>query len=226
MTLTPAGIGRGVVVGWPFGISAFTFGIVFGTLAAAAGVTFPEAVSMSALVFAGSVQIVAVEQWTHPLPLAALVLSALVVNARFVLMGMALRPYVTGLTWPQRCAVAFLIGDENWAISIPRFEQGETDAGIMLGSGILIFACWIAASAIGHAAGSGVADPRRWGFDFIGIAIFVALLVARWRGTKTLLPWAVAAATAVAASHWLPGKWYILVGGIAGSLVGAASRER
>jgi hypothetical protein len=31
----------------------------------------------------------------------------------------------------------------------------------------------------------------------------------------------VAAGVAVATAQWLPGKWYILLGGLAGSLVGA-----
>ena len=42
----------------------------------------------------------------------------------------------------------------------------------------------------------------------------------RWRGLATVLPWGVAAAVAVVASHWLPGKWYIIAGTIAGSFAG------
>jgi len=34
------------------------------------------------------------------------------------------------------------------------------------------------------------------------------------------LPWIVAAIVAAAAAHWLPGKWYILLGALAGSLIG------
>jgi predicted branched-subunit amino acid permease len=52
-------------------------------------------------------------------------------------------------------------------------------------------------------------------------AVFTALLVGLWKGKTDLLPWAVAAGVAVAAAQWLPGKWYILLGGLAGSLVGA-----
>ena len=37
-------------------------------------------------------------------------------------------------------------------------------------------------------------------------------------------PWTVAAAVAVAAHHWLPGQWYILLGGLAGSFAGVVAR--
>lgn len=63
-------------------------------------------------------------------------------------------------------------------------------------------------------------DPSQWGLDFVFTAMFLALLVGLWKGKADLLPWIVAALAAVAAAHWLPGKWYILLGGVAGSLAG------
>ena len=81
--------------------------------------------------------------------------------------------------------------------------------------------CSFCATVVGQTVGTAIADPARWGLDFAFTAVFAALLVSLWRGKRDLFPWAVAAAVAVAAERWLPGKWYILLGGLAGSGAGA-----
>ena len=72
----------------------------------------------------------------------------------------------------------------------------------------------------GRTAGAALHTPAQWGLDFAFTAVFVALLAGMWRGRSSLVPWIAAAAVAVAAAHWLPGNWYILLGGLAGSLIG------
>jgi len=54
--------------------------------------------------------------------------------------------------------------------------------------------------------------------------VFLALISGMWKGRSNILPWTVAAVVAVAAHHWLPGQWYILLGGLAGSIAGAVRR--
>jgi predicted branched-subunit amino acid permease len=71
-----------------------------------------------------------------------------------------------------------------------------------------------------------VEDPARWGLDFAFTAVFLALLAGMWKGRGDLVPWGVAAVVAVAASGLLPGYWYVLLGGLAGSLMGAVRGER
>ena len=41
-----------------------------------------------------------------------------------------------------------------------------------------------------------------------------------WKGKASLLPWIIAAIVAVSTAYLLPGKWYILLGALTGSLVG------
>ena len=62
-------------------------------------------------------------------------------------------------------------------------------------------------------------DPARYGLDFAFTAVFLTLLVSLWKGRRTFYPWA-----AVAAHELLPGVWYIALGGVAGTLVGACQR--
>jgi len=64
-----------------------------------------------------------------------------------------------------------------------------------------------------------VQHPEAYGLDFVFVAVFPALVTTLWRGRRDLLPWLIAAASAVLCQQMLPGKWYIVVGGIGGALV-------
>ena len=101
------------------------------------------------------------------------------------------------------------------------FAKGKPNAGFLLGTGLMTFIAWVSSTVIGQLLGSKITDPAQWGLDFAFTAVFIVLLVSLWRGKSNFLPWTVAAIVAVATAYWLPGKWYILLGGIAGSSVGA-----
>jgi predicted branched-subunit amino acid permease len=115
----------------------------------------------------------------------------------------------------------FFMSDESWALTMSYFKAGGSDAAFLLGGGLLLTLVWLGGTAIGHLVGAVVQNPTQWGFDFAFVAVFVALLVSLWKGKGDLLPWAVAAGVALAAAHWLPGAWYILLGALAGSVTGA-----
>jgi 4-azaleucine resistance transporter AzlC len=218
--LTWRGVLDGLRVSPPLILNAGAYGIIFGVIAAQAGLTALESGVMSATVFAGAAQLLIVESWARPVPVAAVVLGLMMVNARHVLMAVAMRPHLEGLPrWKQLLAASVIV-DDNWAMMMGRFEQGYRDAGYILGLALLAIPAWTAMTVVGHVLGGGIDDPKRWGFDFIIVALAIVILVGRWRGVSTLLPWGVAAAVAVAASHWLPGKGYIVAGAIAGSLAG------
>lgn len=78
----------------------------------------------------------------------------------------------------------------------------------------------MAATVTGRLAGAAIPDPETWGLDFAFTAVFISLLAGLWKGKGDIPPWTVAAVAALAANHFLPGKWYIVIGGLAGSLTG------
>ncbi len=200
---------------------AMAFGIVYGMLARQAGLTTAEAGLMSSLVFAGGSQLVAIQMWTTPLPVISIILTTLVINLRHLLMGAALYPWLSQLPRWERYVSAFFMVDESWALAVRARARGEQDAAFLMGSGMVLFVTWVSATLVGQVVGAIVADPAHWGLDFVSTAVFVALLVAMRQGRANLLPWLTAAAVAIAVWHFVPGKWYILLGGLTGSLVGA-----
>ncbi len=225
ISFTTAGALRGARKALPLVVSVFAVGVVFGVLARQAGLSPAESLLMSALVFAGASQFVALSLWTTPLPVAVIVLTTLVVNLRHLLMGASLRPWFSRLSPFKAYGSAFFMVDESWALTMGDLTSGGRDTAFLLGSGAALFGSWVSATLVGVTAGAVLRDPAQWGLDFAITAAFIALLVGMWKGRSDLLPWTAAAVVALAASHWLPGKWYILLGAIAGSVMGVVRRE-
>jgi 4-azaleucine resistance transporter AzlC len=226
VTFTLAGALAGARRCVPIEISGCAIGLVFGTLAGQAGLGAGEAALMSALVFSGAAQFVVLGLWASPLPLVAITLTTLVVGLRHVLMGAALGPVFSRLPRRKAYGSVFFMADENWALTMGEFAKGRCDAAFLLGGGLLMFLVWTGSTFVGVTFGGAVRDPARWGLDFAFTAVFLALIAGMWKGKSDIFPWAVAATVAVAAHQWLPGQWYILLGGLAGSLAGVMRRGR
>lgn len=208
----------------PIAVSGFAIGLVFGTLAGQAGLNAVEAALMSALVFSGAAQFVVIGMWTASPPAGAIALATLVVGLRHLLMGAALAPVFSRLPRLKAYASVFFMADENWALTMGEFGKGRRDGAFLLGGGLLMALSWTVSTFIGGTLGGALENPARWGLDFAFTAVFLALIAGMWKGRSDLLPWTVAALVAVAAHHWLPGQWYILLGGLSGSLAGVARR--
>lgn len=224
-TFTAQGVVDGMRQMVPLAISIFIYGLTFGVLARQAGLTPVEAVLMSGSVFAGSSQFAAVGLWTAPLPVAAIVLTTLVVNLRHLLMGAALKPRFEGLKNWQKFLSLFFLNDESWALTMGNFAKGSRNGAFLLGAGIASFVAWTGATISGHLLGSFLNNPEEWGLDFAFVAVFLGLLIGFWRGKRDITPWAVAAVVAILAALYLPGKWYILLGGVAGTVAGGLQND-
>lgn len=220
------GLAAGMRAAVPMAVGVASYGLVFGVLSRQAGMSELQALFMSAFVFAGASQFVALEMWVAPLPVATLVLTTLVVNLRHILMGAVLRDKLSGLSPIQTYGSLFFLVDENWAYTMAQWQRGNRDRALLAGTGICLFLAWTLSTLAGSLAGSSGIDPVKWGIDFAFTAIFIFLATGMWRGRRDLVPWVTAAVVAVLAEQFLPGKWYILAGSISGSITGVLLHER
>lgn len=213
------GVRDGFIECVPIALGVAGYGIVFGVLARQAGLSVAEAAFMSATVLAGAAQLIAIKLWETPIPVIAVIGTTFIVNFRYVLMGAALRPWFSQLSPLKAYGSVFFTADENWALTMGKLKSGSPQGAYLLGSGLAIWSFWIIATVIGAVAGGVIGEPSQYGLDFVLTAVFIAIAVGLWEGKSSLLPWIMAFVIAVLSAQYLPGRWYILLGGVAGSLV-------
>ncbi|WP_442909344.1 AzlC family ABC transporter permease [Halovenus sp. HT40] len=213
------GLRDGFIECVPIALGVAGYGIVFGVLARQAGLSVAEAAFMSATVLAGAAQLIVIELWEMPIPVIAVIGTTFIVNLRYVLMGAALRPWFSRLTPLKAYGSVFFTADENWALTMGKFKSGSQQGAYLLGSGLAIWSFWVVATVVGAIAGGAIGEPSQYGLDFVLSAVFIAIAVGLWEGKSSLLPWITAFGVAILAAQYLPGRWYILLGGVAGSVV-------
>jgi predicted branched-subunit amino acid permease len=114
----------------------------------------------------------------------------------------------------------FLVSDEVWAMTMAQAGKAGGPA-FMLGAGTLAWLAWVGSTLTGRLVGSIIDDPSTYGLDFAFTATFLALLFGMWKGRADLVPWLVGGLIAIGVAQWVPGTWYIIAGGLGGSLAGA-----
>lgn len=197
------------------------YGAAFGVMAQAAGLSVFEAAFMSGWMNAGGAQMATLQAWADPIPLLAVCLTTLAMNARYLLLGAALRPWFSGLPAHQSYTSLFVLGDGNWALALREFAAGRRDAAFVLGSGLVLWLVWVGMTAAGHLFGQVLGNPQRFGLDFMLAAFFITMAMVFVRQARDIAPLIVGLVVAVAVERLVAGPWYILAGALAGSLVGA-----
>lgn len=205
----------------PLLVGVIPFGLILGALAAEKGFGPLEMALMSATVFAGASQFVAVELWNEPLPVLTIVLTTALVNIRHVLMSAAIAPHLRDFGTGRSVGWLFLLCDETWAMAMRAGAGGRLTAAYYAGLAVPFYLSWIFWTALGTVAGSVIAEPERFGFDFAFTALFILLIRSLWNGRSSVAPVLASALAALLAYLYLPGVWYIFVGGVAGTLAGA-----
>ncbi|WP_198378723.1 AzlC family ABC transporter permease [Neoroseomonas rubea] len=223
VTFTRAGLLRGARQAAPLVIGTFPFGLVVGVISDAKGLSLLETLLMCALVFAGSSQLLALELWTEPAPIAAATLAAFVVNIRLAPMGAALAPWLDRLRGVRLWGSLATLVDHSYALSAADQRRGGRDAAFLLGVGVALWTFWMIAVGIGHVFGAAVRLPPGHPLYFAAIATFCAILVPIWQGVRRdLLPWTLAGVVALLA--WGAGlgpPWPLIAGALCGAALGA-----
>ncbi len=224
--LTWPGLRQGLRRMLPVGLFVLPFGIAFGAAAVDAGMTTLQAVVMSALVFAGASQFAALDLWHTPLPYLSLALVVLAVNARHIILGAALSPWVNSLSRSKRLLALGFMSDANFADSYAAFRKGGRDVGLLLGGGLMLWSIWIVGTALGAVAGAEIGALDRFGIDVVMAAFFAAIVVGELKTRASLLPVAIASAVTVLTLDLLPVGWNIIAAALCGGLAGALLRAR
>lgn len=205
----------------PVCIAALPIGVVWGALAHERGMGLAEVGLMSATVFAGASQFVAVGLWSTPLPIAAILLATLMVNLRHVMMSASLGRSMGLFSPTQRLVAFFGMADEVWALAEAQAARAPLTPAYHAGLAVPLMLSWTPSTLAGAAFGGLIRNPEAFGLDFVFAAMFIGLVVG-FRQTPAWLPVVVTSAVVSALTYYiLPCPWFVIAGGIAGVSVAA-----
>ena len=220
---TFAGFRRGYVTAQPLAVGVLLYGVAFGLLAREAQFSLGEALTMSAIVYSGSAQLVATDAMRGGgVPSGAAMIAVagtiLLLNARYLLYGAALRPWLGQASGWAAYPTLAVIGDGNWMLSMKAHAEGENDAGYVLGSGLAMFIPWLFGTWLGLSAAGLIRNPSALALDFLLVSFSAAMGVGMFKGRSDLKIVAVAAIAAALADRFLIAGSAILCAGLAGGL--------
>jgi len=171
----------GVSAAVPLSVAVFGFGVSYGVLALSVGMGTLAPIAMSATTFAGSAQFAAASVLGAGGSGATAILAALMLNARYLTLGVTVAPWLEGGFW-SRLLHAHLMVDESWAIASE--GRGRWNPRVMLAAGVGLGVAWIAGTAVGVLFGDALGDPARLGLDAAFPALFLALLAPQLRSEE------------------------------------------
>ncbi|HRL77358.1 MAG TPA: AzlC family ABC transporter permease [Candidatus Accumulibacter phosphatis] len=211
----------------PLLLGALPFGLIYGAIAATSGLSFAATLAMSAFVFAGSSQFIAVGLVAAQTPVAIIVLTTLIVNLRHMLYSATLLPYLRHLPQRWRIALAFWLTDETFAVTVHRFQRDDASDckhWYQLGSSVAMYLNWQLWCFVGLLLGNRIPDAQSWGLDVAMPVTFIGMIIPFVR----TLPVAISVLTAGAASLLtldMPYKLGILVAAFAGIASGLTAQR-
>lgn len=182
-----------VVLAIPVALAVGAYGLSYGVLAVAAGLSPMVATLSSLLVLAGGSQFAFVGVLALGGNPFAGAVSGLLLNVRYVAFGLAIARALPGGSLPRRALDSYLIVDESVALALGKagpMPSGSSARQRWSGEvvrrfrvvGWAVVIAWIATTAMGAYGGQLIADPEVLGLDAAFPAGFLALL-APWLRT-------------------------------------------
>ncbi|MBT8214635.1 MAG: AzlC family ABC transporter permease [Acidimicrobiia bacterium] len=205
----------------PILLGVIPFGLVTGFSGIDAGLSFIQTLGTSTVIFAGASQLAVIDLLGRDAPAFVAILTALVINARMMMYSAALAPWFAPAPLRDRAAMAYLLTDQAFAVSIVHYERHDdsiaTRSRYYLGAALGLWTTWHISTIVGALIGTGL--PEGLGLDFAIPLVFLALLVPAVRDRATLVA-ATVAGVVVLVAYSLPFNSALLVASAAGIVAG------
>lgn len=212
---------KGAVDTLPMILAAIPFGILFGMLAPANGLSAWIAVAFSALVFAGSAQYVAIGLLAGGTPVALIVLTTFIVNLRHLLYALAMLLPFRHLSRGQKVGWSFFLTDETFVIFNQRYKQELPESDRLTyyaGSAIFMYSNWQLCTWLGIWAGSSLTGIEQLGLEFAMVTAFIAMMLPMFKVRRNILSAILALGFAWLCRDW-PHKTGIVFSVVVAALV-------
>ena len=182
-------------------LAVSAYGISFGALAVASGLSILQTCVLSLVMFSGGSQFaligVLASGGTSAGPAA--IAGAALLGLRNGLYAIRVSPIV-GAGWAKRLIAGHLTIDESTAVATAQPTLESQRIGFWA-TGAMIYIGWNLTTLLGAILGDQLGDVRQWGLDAAAAAAFLGLV---WPRLTALQPIAVAVGAAVVAAALIP----------------------
>ncbi|MCL9776609.1 AzlC family ABC transporter permease [Vibrio sp. S4B1] len=187
---------RGCLSMMPLSLAVVPWGFLAGSFAIESGLTFFEGQAMSAVLFAGAAQLVAMGMIKSGATLLTMMVTIFFITSRHFLYGLSMRESISPLPLKWRLGLGFLLTDELFALCGHQSPQ-QFNRWFALGAGLSFYLIWNVATMIGLVVGSQIPDLQQYGLEFAVAATFIAIVIPTIKSLATLLATFSALVTAV-----------------------------
>ena len=177
---------KGALAVTPLCIAVIPWGLLAGSFAIEIGLLPIEGQALSAIVFAGSAQLVALGLLKAGAGVATILLTTLFITSRHLLYSISMRQHISSLPLRWRLSLGFLLTDELFAICGHQ-KKHEFNRWFALGVGFWFYLCWNLATLAGIIAGKYIPNLDQLGLEFAIAATFIAIVVPTIQRLSVLL---------------------------------------
>jgi predicted branched-subunit amino acid permease len=206
------------------GVATGLYGVSFGAISVASGLSVAQTCVLSLLMFTGASQFALVGVVASGGSALSAAATALLLGTRNTLYGLRVATLL-GLRGPERAGAAHLLIDESTAMSVTRRTQEGARTGFLV-TGVTIFVLWNLFTFLGAVAGDAIGDPRTYGLDAAVGGAFLALLWPRLADPRNRVVAVLAVAVAIGLVPVAPAGVPVLAAGGVALIVGVLSRNR
>ncbi|MEN9714517.1 MAG: hypothetical protein RLZZ164_1181 [Actinomycetota bacterium] len=205
---------RSSVISMSIGVGLATglYGISFGALSTAAGLTLWQTQVLSLFMFSGGSQfaLIGVLGASGPAGVIPAVLSAWLLGIRNGFYALRLNG-VLSVVGALKLVAAQLTIDESNAVSASQDTEKDSKLGFWL-TGAAVFVFWNLFTFVGALLGSILGDPKLWGLDAAAAAAFLGLVWPRLKNLQSNLIAVLAIALTLLLVPTLPSGIPVIVG--------------
>ena len=209
---------QGTLAMVPLSIAVIPWGLLAGSFAIEAGLTVWESQALSAILFAGSAQLVATGMLKAGASLATMLLATFFITSRHLLYSVSMPSKVSPLPLKWRLALGFLLTDELFAICGQQSDK-QFNRWYALGAGLSFYLCWNLATLVGIVAGSYIPAMNELGLEFAVAATFIAIVIPNVKNAPILIAVLVSLTLSVLCSY-LNVESGLMIASIGGMLAG------
>ncbi|MEZ8104909.1 AzlC family ABC transporter permease [Vibrio cortegadensis] len=192
---------QGMVAMIPLSIAVLPWGLLAGSFAIDIGLHPLEGQALSAILFAGSAQLVAMGMIKAGAGLTTMLLTTFFITSRHFLYSVSMRSKISPLPLRWRLSLGFLLTDELFAVCGHQTDK-QFNRWYALGAGLSFYLFWNLATFAGIVAGSYIPALNELGLEFAVAATFIAIVIPTIKNIPILVSVLGALVLSVGLTYW------------------------